>query len=237
MSLPGPARRFYEESHHRQLRTSSEDQQSVADVIGEMNSPGHRYNCVYNYLAGNAGLNVCELGAAGGARINGLANLCSQFTAVDIVNRLADDGGALNLRFVRADLNEDFPFADGEFDTVIAMMVIEHLFDPFHSFRETARICKPNGRVFINLPNIASIRCRLDLLCGRMPVTSSGDWFRSREWDGNHLHNFTIANVVRIAELFGLRLAKLHPIGNLLPLKRLRPSLFCHEISFVFIRT
>ena len=39
-----------------------------------------------------------------------------------------------------ADLNDRFPFEDSEFDSVIAMMVVEHLFDPFHAFGEIARI-------------------------------------------------------------------------------------------------
>ena len=131
-------------------------------------------------------------------------------------------------------MNEDFPLPDNAFDAVIAMMVIEHLFDPFHSFQEVFRITRPGGRIFINLPNIGSIRCRLQLLRGQLPITSSIDWFEKREWDGNHLHYFTVSEVTRLAELVGLRLEKVFAVGNALALKRLRPSLFCHEISYVF---
>jgi 2-polyprenyl-3-methyl-5-hydroxy-6-metoxy-1,4-benzoquinol methylase len=131
-------------------------------------------------------------------------------------------------------LNEDFPFEDQQFDVVIAMMIVEHLFDPFHSFRDLARICRKGGSVLVNLPNIAAIRCRLSLLFGRMPVTSSRDWFEKREWDGNHLHYFTIADTIRVAELVGLRLRKTYSVGAARALKNLAPSLFCHEVSFVF---
>ena len=125
----------------------------------------------------------------------------------------------------------------GSVDCTIAMMIIEHLFDPFHSFRAVARITKRGGKAFINLPNIASIRCRLQLLTGQMPITSSYDWYEKREWDGNHLHYFTMADTVRLADLNGLRLDAIHSVGRLQSLKKVRPQLFCHEISYEFTRT
>jgi SAM-dependent methyltransferase len=137
---------------------------------------------------------------------------------------------------VLSDLNNDFPFDDAEFNVVIAMMVVEHLFDPFHSFSQMARICRPGGKVFVNLPNIASIKCRWALLQGRMPITSSPDWFEKREWDGNHLHNFTISDTLKLASLYGLSSAQIHPVGRSLIAKRMMPGLFCHEISYCFLK-
>ena len=32
-----------------------------------------------------------------------------------------------------------------------------------------------------------------------MPVTSSPDWFEKSEWDGNHLHNFTVSDTIRLS--------------------------------------
>ena len=121
-----------------------------------------------------------------------------------------------NVRFVEADLNDDFPFGNEEFDVVVAMMVVEHLFDPFHSFRELARICRHGGGVLVNLPNIAAIKCRWSLLLGRMPVTSSRDWFEKREWDGNHLHSFTVSDTIRLAALCGLRLRRIYSVADLM---------------------
>ena len=71
------------------------------------------------------------------------------------------------------------------------------------------------------------------LLAGRMPVTSLPDWFAKRQWDGGHLHYFTIALVRRIAALNGLRVVRLYPVGRFAGLKRLWPGLLCHEISYV----
>ena len=137
-----------------------------------------------------------------------------------------------NVQTNRANLDDDFPVGSASFDVVHAMMVIEHLYDPFHSFGELARTLRPGGRAFVNLPNIASVRCRLALLFGRLPHTSTPDWFARREWDGSHLHYFTVATVKQVAALVGLELIELQPVGRMTALKRLRPQLFCHEINF-----
>lgn len=67
-----------------------------------------------------------------------------------------------------------------------------------------------------------------------MPVTSSRDWFEKREWDGNQLHYFTIADTICLAAISGLRLEAIHPVGELPGLKRFWPALLCHEISYEF---
>jgi SAM-dependent methyltransferase len=139
-----------------------------------------------------------------------------------------------NMAFDKSDLNEDFELPDNAFDVLVALMVIEHLFDPFHSFAQAYRVVRPGGRIFINLPNIGSFRCRWELLWGKLPVTSSPDWFEKREWDGNHLHYFTVKETLRLAELTGMKLEGIYPVGGNLGLKRMRPSLFCHEICYVF---
>lgn len=227
------AERFYARSHelnaHPQVRSPEE-------VLKELALPSHRYYCVQQHLRSHPNLSVVELGFGLPEIAAALSRICRSYHIVDVVDRR--DGAVLpeNVPFTRADLNDDFPFATGELDCTVAMMVIEHLFDPFHSFSEVARITRRGGKVFVNLPNIASIKCRLELLQGKMPVTSSGNWFERCEWDGNHLHYFTISDTIRLATKFGLTLDSVYPVGNYLWFKRLNPGLFCHEISFSFSR-
>jgi hypothetical protein len=68
------------------------------------------------------------------------------------------------------------------------------------------------------------------------PALSSPDWFEKSEWDGHHLHNFTVSEAIRLAKKCGLVLDAVHPVGHQLWLKKLNPALFCHEISFSFTR-
>jgi SAM-dependent methyltransferase len=234
MTVDSAAKRFYERSHHLNAKESAADSLNVELGLEELRAPGHRYHCVYRELTADKTRRVCELGYGGPQLLSALSTLSKSYTIVDIVDRSPGLALPANIQFVISDLNDDFPFEDASFDVVVAMMVVEHLFDPFHSFSELARICRPKGAILVNLPNIASFRCRLSLLFGRMPMTSSHNWFEKREWDGNHLHNFTMSDTIRLAALYGLRLRRIYSVGPGRALKDLAPRFFCHEISYVF---
>jgi SAM-dependent methyltransferase len=173
------------------------------------------------------------MGYGGNGVVGNFAPLCARYEIVDIIDRFATEGRPANLAVHVANLDNPFPFEDARFDVVIAMMVIEHLYDPFHAFAEVARVAKPGARIFVNLPNIGSIRCRIDLMLGRLPNTSTASWFDQREWDGGHLHYFTVDSVRKLAEVSGLKLVGQRAVGSMPALKRLRPSLLCHEITYV----
>jgi SAM-dependent methyltransferase len=232
--MKSAAERFYERSHVLNRDRTTAPQLSVAAMAASLSAVGHRYFPVMEFLGSHPGLKAVELGFGSPVAAAAIAQNCSAFEIIDVADRREGFDLPPNVHFTQADLNEDFPLPDNAFDAVIAMMVIEHLFDPFHSFQEVFRITRPGGRIFINLPNVGSIRCRLQLLRGHLPITSSVDWFDKREWDGNHLHYFTVGEVTRLAELVGLKLEQVVAVGNGLAVKRLRPSLLCHEISYVF---
>ena len=48
--------------------------------------------------------------------------------------------------------NQNLPFKDESFDAVISMDVLEHVTDPFLAARELARVLKPGGVLYIDLP-------------------------------------------------------------------------------------
>jgi len=225
-----PAKLFYERSFAAQLTRDG----GVASLSrAALEAGNHRYSAAYEYLCENPGKHALEMGYGGNGVVENLAPHCARYDIVDIVDRFASEGQPDNLAVHLANLDKRFPFEDARFDVVIAMMVIEHLYDPFHAFAEVARVAKPGARIFINLPNVGSVRCRIELLLGRLPNTSSADWFEQREWDGGHLHYFTVDAVRRLAEVSGLKLVAQRAVGSMPALKRLRPSLLCHEITYV----
>ena len=224
-----PARRFYERSHAELTKRFGPG--SAVDVTA-LAAGNHRYSAAYHYLQANPGKRVLEMGYGGNGIVERLAPLAARYEIVDIIDRTSGQPQPDNLALHVANLDNRFPFEAAQFDVVIAMMVIEHLYDPFHAFAELARVAKPGAAIFINLPNVGSIRCRLDLLRGRLPVTSTPDWFEQREWDGGHLHYFTVAAVERLALLSGMNVVAVEAVGSLPWLKRLRPSLLCHEITY-----
>jgi SAM-dependent methyltransferase len=164
-----------------------------------------------------------------------LSRVFASYVALDIsANRIV--GEAVPFRVMAHDLNYDLPFPDEAFDVSIAMMVIEHLFDPFHSFREIARTTKRGGYVFVNLPMLSSFKNRALLAAGRLPMTSSRNWWQHEEWDGGHLHYFTLPSVRPLGEKYGLVLSRVYPVEQHVGLKALWPSMLCHELSFLFRR-
>lgn len=126
--------------------------------------------------------------------------------------------------------NGNLPFADESFNAVTCLMVLEHVFDPFHGVRELRRVCKPNGRVVIGVPNIAGLKRRLELLFGKLPITSARFSFHEDAWDGYHLHNFTKNTLDWLLRKEGLKPIRWASQGKFPALKRLRPSLFGNDL-------
>lgn len=209
------------------------DMPDIEQARTDIHTLGTRYNCLANELTDAGSLRAVELGFGSIMRARYFASLFGEFEAADISATVLLDGQEAGFSYRDVNLDEDWPYDDASVDVVLAMMVFEHLFDPFHSFAELSRILKPSGTAFVNLPNVGSIKCRWDLLLGTMPTTSTAEWFEMRQWDGGHLHYFTIDEVRRLAAHSGLRIKRIYPVGGQLWLKKMRPSLFCHEISFV----
>ena len=104
------------------------------------------------------------------------------------------------MRFLELNLDTEFARLERSlYDVVVAIDVLEHVFDPFHFVRQCHEILKPGGHLFLRVPNLTYFKRRLAVLCGRLPVTSS--WFETpgslqswkdrHGWDGGHLHFFT----------------------------------------------
>lgn len=231
--ISSPEKRFYDARHRRQASLLAA---SLDERRAEIRTPGTRYFCVTDFLKSPWDLAAVEWGFGDIARCAALNEIFGSYHALDISASTIAAGRPLAFSWSDADLNEDLPFPDGRFDVSLAMMVIEHLFDPFHSFSEIARTTRRGGYAFINLPLISSIKNRVKVALGDLPMTSSADWWRVEEWDGGHLHYFTIRYVRRLGEKYGMRLVRFYPVGKHLVLKHAMPSLLCHEGSFVFRR-
>ena len=222
--------------HYEKVQSNIESNFSM-----EYKQKGSRYFCIYDFLKEPSKFSAIEWGGGPLAKMTYLSSLFNEFCVVDVAAPMLVKNEQVNVDSIPFDLfeynlNENLPFKDISFDVVIAMMVIEHLFDPFHSFREAARITKKEGVIFINLPIVTSIKNRLRLLFGKLPQTSSRSWEELEEWDGGHLHYFTIDKVKWLGEKYGLTLVKIYPVGKYFGLKKLFPSIFCNEVSFVFVK-
>lgn len=69
-----------------------------------------------------------------------------------------------NLECRFADLNHPLPFADGTFNIVLAVEVIEHLENPWQFIREAIRVLRDDGVFLVTTPNVSNLMSRLTYL-------------------------------------------------------------------------
>lgn len=97
---------------------------------------------------------LLDLGSSEGGTLRHFAELRPDISlaAADISG--APDAYPRGTDFRRADFDRDeFPWADGTFDAITCMHVVEHLASPRHLLRESARVLKPGGRMYIETPH------------------------------------------------------------------------------------
>jgi SAM-dependent methyltransferase len=82
-----------------------------------------------------------------------LAEHFSDYTGLDGSPEAVGAAARRGRRVLLADLREPLPFAEAEFDGVIAKDVLEHLDDPVGTVREIRRVLRPGGRVFASSPD------------------------------------------------------------------------------------
>jgi len=93
---------------------------------------------VQNHLSG---AHVLEVGAGEGS----LQDIVADYTGLDIS---ATARLKYHKRFVQADARA-MPFADGEFDAVWTIWVLEHIPNPEQALREIRRVLKPGGLLYL----------------------------------------------------------------------------------------
>lgn len=135
-----------------------------------------------------------------------------------------------NLHFSVCDVNKGIDFPDEMFDVVTCIAVIEHIFDPYFVVGEINRVLKGNGILVLEVPNIAYLKYRIQLLFGKLPVTSSPYNWKEIGWDGGHLHYFTKKALCQLLEESGFRVLKVSGSGLLAKFRNWWPSLFTGDL-------
>jgi SAM-dependent methyltransferase len=125
-------------------------------VIIDLNERIH--DRVVECLRAEARGKLLDVGAGDG---NLTMRLRDEGFAVKAVDLFTTDFRPTDIEITSADLNKGIPFADAEFDVVVATEVIEHLENPWLFLRELYRITKPSGVVIVSTPNLANVYTRL----------------------------------------------------------------------------
>ena len=126
------------------------------------------------------------------ARGNRITGIESAPEAVEVARERIDEVIAADL------LNVDL--GDRRFDAVLFADVLEHLAWPRDVLTRYLGALKPDGRVFVSLPNVGLWSVRLSLAFGRFRYADTG------VLDRTHLRFFTRASARELIEEAGLRI-------------------------------
>jgi len=120
------------------------------------------YERVLSLLPADRGVRILDAGAGQGylsavARAHGWLHV----TACDV---RADAFKAVGVPFCAGDLRGRLPFADGAFDCVVSLEVVEHIADQPAYFAELFRVLRPGGLLIVSTPNVQSLSSRVHFL-------------------------------------------------------------------------
>ena len=148
-------------------------------------------------------LNILDVGCYDGTISQNYKKNTNVVTGIDIHKESLKKASELLHEVYLIDLDYDWkPLKSNTYDIVIMSAVLEHVFDYKNVFSETRRILKNNG-VFINaVPNVASIRGRIELLMGKVPA-----WYTNFEhirlWTSSWLNDQVSAYGFREEKFLG----------------------------------
>lgn len=151
---------------------------------------------------------LLDVGCGRGAVAALLSERFEEVHGVDTDEEALATAAGRGVATARVDLDrERLPYADGYFDAVLSLDVIEHVLDPAVFVRELARVLRPGGKIYLATPNVRFLGyLRTLLLRGRFPLTSSDP----RAWQGGHIHFFTNADLEALLDQSGFEAVRHH---------------------------
>lgn len=170
------------------------------------------YRAYSSFAAAGSGQTVCDIGGQMGVFTITLKKLGYDTTMTEALQYYGDQFNEFHacIREQGVTIANYDPFESSarwpsKFDVVTVMAIIEHYPHSLKRFMENVvALMKPEGRIYIEVPNIAYLPKRMRLLFGRTPQAEIQDIFRSEVPFIGHHHEFTISELRDLARLSGL---------------------------------
>lgn len=138
----------------------------------------------------------------------------NQVLGVDIDRealKLAEE--KLGIETLWLDVNNEFPFADGTFDVVVACEIMEHIYHTGTFLEHIHRILRPGGIFLGSVPNSFRLRNRMKFLMGK-----------EYETDPTHVHQFSPERLRRCLEEYFVEVETSVVSGKILPFLKVSES-------------
>lgn len=143
--------------------------------------------------------NILDIGCHDGTFLSLVKNRNNNFYGIE-----ASDWGARQARKKGIDVRQYFfddqtkmPYEGEFFDVVVAGDIIEHIFNTDFFLDEISRVLKPDGKLLISTPNLASFGRRVMLFLGMSPIIE----ISPNEPDSvGHIRYFTFSSLRKLLE-------------------------------------
>jgi len=197
-------------------------------------------------------MRVLDIGCGAGSVSGELVQRGHLVYGLDVMDEAVRRATQRGLTAQVYDVNKGLPLEDGYFDCVLALDILEHLFDPLAALREIRRVLAADGYAIISLPLHFDLRQRLRILAGKGIVSYEHLWYNPDNvaWGYFHIRFFTLREVKDFIATGGFRIEHrvyrskftkdMHWLGNLFLnwrvvalLTAIRPSLFASDIKMV----
>lgn len=109
------------------------------------------------------------------------------------------------------------PFDKNSFDMIMLHDVLEHLHDsPRDLLNDLLDLAKPNGLLFVTVPNAVNIRKRIDVLFGKtnLPRFEGYYWYPG-SWRG-HIREYVRNDLVKLSDYLNLEVLELRSCDHML---------------------
>ncbi|MCK5021972.1 MAG: methyltransferase domain-containing protein [Candidatus Pacebacteria bacterium] len=119
--------------------------------------------------------------------------------------------------------SEKLPFSENEFDYVVILDVLEHLYSPEYLLKEAKRVSKKN--IIISVPNFNSLPARIQMFLGKVPENNTKN--------KGHIYWFNLKVLKKMLKDNGLEIMdiKMNTFWGMNFLTKISPSVFA--LSFV----
>jgi 2-polyprenyl-3-methyl-5-hydroxy-6-metoxy-1,4-benzoquinol methylase len=151
-------------------------------------------------------MRILDLGCGAGSVSNELVRRGHAVYGLDIMQEAVDRAKERGIHAQVYDMNHvPLPFQDGFFDCILALDILEHLFDPMTLLLEMKRLLSKEGYAIVFLPLHFDIRQRLRILSGKGILLYEHIWYdpESVSWEYFHIRFFTLSEAENFIKVGG----------------------------------
>lgn len=132
-----------------------------------------------------------------------------QVTGIEHVPEIAEIAKTRLDRVLAVDIEGTLPFAEGEFDCIVANDILEHLVDPWTTVKRLVPLLQPGGHLVASIPNVRHYKVLKALIQDK-----TWEYSDKGVLDRTHLRFFTHRTIPPLFESAGLVVERLEGING-----------------------